>query len=134
MKLLSEYKCHLILVYVNTQTWKDINYMRQTCGYNFNTNSAKQMALVVRRSLLVRTVWGSNPEQNLPHVANNSPLLQPWWVGPGALAQCRRDGNRSIVTPERVLSEYNEDLIFFWFHKTSTIELLKIAQNMYFIC
>jgi len=26
----------------------------------------------------------------------------------------RRDGHRSLVTPERVLSEYNEDLIFFW--------------------
>jgi len=29
------------------------------------------------------------------------------WV----LAQSRRDGHRSLVTPERVLSEYNEDLI-----------------------
>jgi len=25
----------------------------------------------------------------------------------------RGDGHRSLVTPERVLSEYNEDLIFF---------------------
>jgi len=31
------------------------------------------------------------------------------WV----LAQCHGDGHRSLVTPERVLSEYNEDLIFF---------------------
>jgi len=30
-----------------------------------------------------------------------------------ALAQSRGDGHRSLVTPERVLSEYNEDLIFF---------------------
>jgi len=29
-----------------------------------------------------------------------------------ALAQIRGDGHRSLVTPERVLSEYNEDLIF----------------------
>jgi len=29
-----------------------------------------------------------------------------------ALAQSRRDGHRSLVTPKRVLSEYNEDLIF----------------------
>jgi len=29
----------------------------------------------------------------------------------GALAQSRGDGHRSLVTPERVLSEYNEDLI-----------------------
>jgi len=31
-----------------------------------------------------------------------------------ALAQSRGDGHRSFVTPERVLSEYNEDLIFFY--------------------
>jgi len=30
-----------------------------------------------------------------------------------ALAQSRGDGNRSLVIPERVLSEYNEGLIFF---------------------
>jgi len=30
-----------------------------------------------------------------------------------ALAQSRGDGHRSLVTPERVLSEYNKDLIFF---------------------
>jgi len=29
-----------------------------------------------------------------------------------ALVQNRRDGHRSLVTPETVLSEYNEDLIF----------------------
>jgi len=28
-----------------------------------------------------------------------------------ALAQSRGDGHRSLATPERVLSEYNEDLI-----------------------
>jgi len=28
-----------------------------------------------------------------------------------ALEQSRGDGHRSLVTPERVLSEYNEDLI-----------------------
>jgi len=32
-----------------------------------------------------------------------------------ALAQRRGDGHRSLVTPERVLSEYNEDLIWFFF-------------------
>jgi len=30
-------------------------------------------------------------------------------------AQSRGDGHRSLVTPERVLSEYNEDVIFFDF-------------------
>jgi len=29
-----------------------------------------------------------------------------------ALAQSHRDGHRSLVTPEWVLSKYNEDLIF----------------------
>jgi len=32
----------------------------------------------------------------------------------GPSAQSRGDGHRSTVTPERLLSEYNEDLIF-WF-------------------
>jgi len=52
---------------------------------------------VVRRSLLIRC-------QRLATVAT----LIVW-----ALAQSRRDGHRSLVTPKRVLSEYNEDLIFF---------------------
>jgi len=30
-----------------------------------------------------------------------------------ALTQSRGDGHRSLITPERVLSEYHEDLIFF---------------------
>jgi len=34
-----------------------------------------------------------------------------------ALAQSRGDGHCSLVTPKRVLSEYNEDLIFFFFLK-----------------
>jgi len=29
-----------------------------------------------------------------------------------AQAQSRRDGHHSLVTPDRVLSEYNKDLIF----------------------
>jgi len=28
------------------------------------------------------------------------------------LAQSRGDGHRSLMTPERVLSEYNKDLLF----------------------
>jgi len=32
-----------------------------------------------------------------------------------ALVQSRGDGHRSLVTLERVLSEYNEDLIFLLF-------------------
>jgi len=65
---------------------------------------------VVKRSLLVWEVWDANPEpiksptrcQRLTTVAT----LIVW-----ALAQSRVDGHRSLVTPERVLSEYNEDLI-----------------------
>jgi len=53
---------------------------------------------------------GSNPEpikspiccQRLATVAT----LIAW-----ALAQSRGDGHRSLVTPERVLSEYNEQLL-----------------------
>jgi len=30
-----------------------------------------------------------------------------------ALAQSRGDGHHSLMTPKRVLSEYNKDLIFF---------------------
>jgi len=71
-------------------------------------------AHVVRRSLLVQEVWGSNPEpiksptrcQRLATVVT----LIVW-----AFAQSRGDGHHSLVTPERVLSEYNEDLIYFFF-------------------
>jgi len=57
---------------------------------------------------------GSNPEpiksptrcQRLATVAT----LIVW-----ALAQSREDGHRSLVTLERVLSECNEDLIFWFF-------------------
>jgi len=57
-------------------------------------------------------VWGSNPEpiksltccQRLAIAAT----LIVWTLG-----QSRGDGHRSLVTPERVLSEYNEDLSFF---------------------
>jgi len=34
-----------------------------------------------------------------------------------ALAQSLGDGHRSLVTPEKVLSEYNEDLIFLFPHQ-----------------
>jgi len=33
-----------------------------------------------------------------------------------ALVQCCRDGHRSLVTPEKVLNEYNKDLTFFFIH------------------
>jgi len=57
-----------------------------------------------------REVWGSNPEPikspiRCKRLATVATLIV--W----ALAQCRGDGHRSVVTPERVLSEYNKDLI-----------------------
>jgi len=58
---------------------------------------------VVRRSLLVREVWG----------AYFAPIISPTRCQ--RLTTFRGDGHRSLVTPERVLSEYNEDLIYFWF-------------------
>jgi len=71
-----------------------------------------QIAQMIRHSLLVREVWGSNPEPikypiRCPGLATVATLIV--W----ALAQRRGDRHRSLVTPERVLSEYNKDLIFF---------------------
>jgi len=44
-----------------------------------------------------------------------------------ALVQSRGDGHRSLVTPERVLNEYNENLDFFWSIK---IEKLHCRSNI----
>jgi len=46
----------------------------------------------------------------ISHVANDSLPLQPWCVSLGA---SRGEGHRSLVTPERVWSDYNEGLIIF---------------------
>jgi len=51
-------------------------------------------------------------------------------VGLWALAQNRGYGHRSLVTPERVLSEYNEDLICF-FEYFTLIKLLYFISNRY---
>jgi len=70
------------------------------------------MAQVARRSLLVREVCGSNLEpisHTLSTTRHDSATLEVW-----VLAQSGENGYRSLVTLERVLSEYNEDLIFFW--------------------
>jgi len=44
----------------------------------------------------------------LPTTRLSSPLHLDVWV----LLQSRRDGHRSLVTPEKVLSEYNKELMF----------------------
>jgi len=70
---------------------------------------------LVRRSLLVREVWGSNPEPiKSPTLCQRFATVATLIVW--TLAQSRRDGHRSLVTPERILSEYN-DLIFFEYIK-----------------
>jgi len=46
----------------------------------------------------------------------------------GALAQSRRVGHRSLVTPESALSECNKDLIFFF--EVSINELLSIKIKL----
>jgi len=69
------------------------------------------MQQVVRSLPLVREVWSSNPEPiksptRCQRLATVTTLIV--W----ALAQSRAVGHRSLVTPERVLREKNEDLIF----------------------
>jgi len=67
-----------------------------------------QRAQVGRPSFLVREVRGLNPELiKYPTRCQRLTNLEVW-----ALEQSRGDGHHSLVTPERVLSEYNEDMIF----------------------
>jgi len=62
----------------------------------------------------VREVWSSNPEQiNFNHTLPTTHHRCNFEVWP--LAQKLRRwvvGHRSLVTPKRVLSDYNENLIF----------------------
>jgi len=46
--------------------------------------------------------------------------------GSRAQVQSRGDGHRSLVTPERVLSEYNKDMIFFWYYYVRTMRYCKV--------
>jgi len=72
------------------------------------------MAQLARRLLLVREVWGSNLE----------PIISPTHyrrlaTAANLMCEPRRKaavGRRSLATPEVVLSEYNEDLIFDLIH------------------
>jgi len=71
-----------------------------------------QMAQVMRRLLLMREIEGSNPKPNKsPTCCQRLATVVTLIVW--ALAQSRRIGHRSLVTPERVLSEYNKHVIFF---------------------
>jgi len=69
------------------------------------------MEKVVRRLLLVREVWVQTPSRsNLPYVANDSPPCNlDVWV----MAKSRGVGHRSLVTPKRILSEYNGSFGFY---------------------
>jgi len=71
--------------------------------------------MVVRRLLLVREVWSSNPESiKSPIRCQQLAIAATFEVW--ALTQSRGDEHRLLVTPKRVLSEYNEDLIFFCYY------------------
>jgi len=70
------------------------------------------MAQVIRRSLLVREVWSSNPEP-IKSPTRCQRLATAVTFKVWALGQSRKDAHRSLVTPEKVLSEYNKNLIFF---------------------
>jgi len=92
--------------------------IRFLCGWPDSTSGntfasgAGGIAQVVIRSLLVREVWGSNSEPiKSPTRCQRFATVATFIVW--ALAQRRGDGHHSLVTPERVLSEYNEDLICF---------------------
>jgi len=47
-----------------------------------------------------------------------------------ALAQSHGDGHHSLVTPERLLSEYNEDLIFLNLDVISQIAWAQYIKNI----
>jgi len=47
-----------------------------------------------------------------------------------SLAHSRGDGHRSLVTPERILSEYNEDLILIWYSEFITYLTFNIIAPM----
>jgi len=68
------------------------------------------MAYVVRRSFLVREVWGSNPVP-IKSLTRCQRLATAATFEVWALAQSRGDGHRSLLTPEKVLSDNKEDLI-----------------------
>jgi len=73
------------------------------------------MAQVIRSLPLVTEEWSSNHEPIKSQIFHTLPTichrcnLDVW-----ALAQSRGDRHRSFVTPERVLSEYSENLIDFF--------------------
>jgi len=46
-----------------------------------------------------------------------------------ALAQSHGDGHRSLVTPERIFSKYNKDLIFFYDLTNNHLRLLSVLTN-----
>jgi len=61
-KNVTKLACLRILKVTCTCAWKN-NYWRADCFYLSITCCTGQIAQVVRRSLLVREVWGSNFEQ-----------------------------------------------------------------------
>jgi len=74
----------------------------------------------------VQQVWGSDPEPiksptRYQRTTRHRCNLDVW-----ALAQSCGDGHRSLVTLERVLSEYSEDLIYYYyfiFYDSATLHI-----------
>jgi len=98
------------------------------------------MAQAVRRSLLVWEVWGSYPE-SIKSPTRCQRLATAATFKVWTLAHSREEGHRSLVTPERVLSEYNEELIYFFlilinehFDSMRGLATSKIRQYNYHYC
>jgi len=88
------------------------------------------MAQVVRSSLLVQKVWNSNPEP-IKFPKRCQRLVIAVTLKVCAPAQSRRDEHSSLVTPERTLSEYNEDLIFLKYARRSKLSVLLSFIDMF---
>jgi len=86
--------------------------LNQNANLKLRVTVRAEFTIWLRRSLLVREVWGSNLEPIKSPIIRCQRLATVVTLIVWAMAQSRGDGHRSLVSPERVLSEYNEDLIF----------------------
>jgi len=128
VKILTDHRSSLLVGWIRWQRrllykvnesdywWKIKHYAKQwlqpflKCAYQ----------LKKRRSLLVQEVWGSNPDP-IKSTTRCQQLATAATFEVWSLTQSRGDGHRSLtrdrslVTPERVLSEYNRRLYFCYF-------------------
>jgi len=75
-----------------------------------------QTAQAIRRSLLVREVWGFKSSATRCQRITAAATLEVW-----ALVQSGGDGYRPLVTPQRVISEHND--FFIWLFMISCYTL-----------